>query len=195
MKPLITIIREALRDRLLESPAIVEITRGRVDLNRFEPWAEGALTAIGVYVVSEAPIDNDLYPPPDERKLTYTVEIVTLEDAGMEERLDYIAALVEGLYELKPLDKLIAVALASANEDPLAASPLLKIDWLGNERGYAPEAEHTLGVNIMTFALEYRHPWPAPDLPDFEKAWTDHKATGAEDARVKAQGQVNFKEN
>jgi len=187
-KPLLTIIREALRARLLESEALAELTGGRISLNRGEPWAEGEATAIGVYAVSEEPINtDDLNPDPPERKLNFTVEILTREDGAMEERLDLMAALVENLYDLPSLDKLIKAAGGQAI--------LLKIAWQGSERGYAPEAEVTLGALVMAFSLEYRAPWPEANLPDLEEVWTDIRARGHEGARARLKGQVNYKED
>lgn len=179
--PLITLIRRALAGRLRQSeelavfvggekadPAELFFTGGRIYLNRFEAWDESELTAIGVYVLSEEPVETDISPPPDERKLTFGVDILTRLDAAMEERLDIMAALVESLYTLPPLGELVEAAGG--------ADTLLKINWLGNERGYVPEAELTLGVNIMTFSLEYQLPWADAELPPFEIAGTRWKA-------------------
>lgn len=183
--PLITLIRQALADRLRQSeeltyfvggekadPADPLFTGGRIYLNRFEAWDERELTTIGVYVLGEEPIETDISPPPDERRLTVSVEILTREDEAMEERLDIIAALVEFYYTLDPLGELIR---AAGGPDTL-----LKIEWQGNERGFVPEAELGLGINAMTFGLEYSLPWADAELPPFEEALTKWKARTAE---------------
>ena len=177
MKPLITIIRQALVDRLRQSEELTAFVGGwkaapddeffaggRICLNRLEAWEERELTTIGVYMVGEDPIDTDINPPPDERRLTVGVEIFTQEDKDMEERLDFISALVEFYYTLPPLGRLIE---AQGGKDTL-----LKIDWLGNDRGYLPEGQRTIGANIMSFALEYQIPWADEELPPFKIADT-----------------------
>ncbi|MDL2226550.1 hypothetical protein LJB86_02705 [Deltaproteobacteria bacterium OttesenSCG-928-M10] len=183
MKPLITLIREALAERLKQSEELAVFVAGRIYLNRFEAWDEGELTSIGVYVLSEEPISNDLNPSPDERKATFSVDIITREDPDMEERLDAIAALVERLYTLPALGEIIR-----ANGRP---DTLLKIDWLGNERGFVPEAELTLGANIMTFSLEYRRPYEDAELPPFLEGHTDWQARAPE-GEVAAENTVNL---
>ncbi len=168
MKPLVTLIRQALADRLRQSPEIAAFAGDRIFLNRFEAWGEAGLTTIGVYVISEEPLETDISPPPDERRLTVTVEILSREDAALEERLDQIADQVLRSYTLDPLGELVK---AAGGPDTF-----LKIEWLGNDRGYLPEGEHTIGANIMAFSLEYQQPWADAELPPFETAATDWRA-------------------
>lgn len=171
-KPLVTLIRESLVERLRQSEVLARIVDDRIFLNRFEAWDEGELSAVGVYALREEPIASNLNPSPDERKLTFSVDLLTREDADTEERLDVMASEVETFYTLDPLGELIK---AKGGPDTL-----LKIEWLDSERGFVPEAERTLGVNVMTFALEYQLPAERPTLDDFRQAHTDWKAESAE---------------
>lgn len=181
MKALVTHIRQALADRLRQSEELTFFvggqkakpeddffTGGRIYLNRFEAWDERELTTIGIYVVSEDPIETDKNPPPNERRLTVGVEIFSPEDQALEERLDIIASLVEHYYRLPPLGRLIKLQGG--------CDTLLKIDWLGNDRGYIPEGQRTIGANIMSFALEYQIPGEEAELPPYTQFKTDWKA-------------------
>lgn len=169
---IVTLIRRALRDRLLEVEALRPLVGDRVYLNRFEAWDEAELTTVGVYALTEEPIENDKNPSPDERRLTFTVEILSREDEDLEDRLDLMAALIEAAYTLPPLGRLIE---AAGGQDTL-----LKIDWKGNERGYLPEAEVTLAANIMTFTLEYGVFPILAELPAFKLAAGDWTAQSPE---------------
>jgi len=196
--PLVTLIRRALAKRLRQSelltrfvggektdPADRFFLGGRIFLNRFEAWDERDLTTIGLYVVSEEPIDTDINPPPDERRLMVGLEIFSREDATVEERLDIIGREVEALYRLPPLGALI--------EDEGGPDTLLKIIWLGNDRGYIPEGERTIGASIMAFSLEYQLPWEDAELPPWEMAGATWKARAPE-GEIEAKNIVHIKQ-
>jgi hypothetical protein len=162
-KPYITLLREAVRDRLAGDDALKAIFGDRIFLNRSDAFAEAELPSMGVYLVSVTPVENDYHPRRDLRKAELSVEAFAA-GADLEGGLDWIDALVKAALTIGPIE-----ARIKTNGGPEKRA-IDAITWVGSELGYLPEATKVIGAIVMSYEFEFLNPTEPPPLPEFIQA-------------------------
>jgi hypothetical protein len=143
----------------------VELVDGRVSLNNFIPDEGLKYPFIVIYILEETRVENSYKPERDERKLSFSVEIMNKIDNGpIESILDdisdeiYEALSLEGLNSLLP-DNFPAV--------------LWKLSWESTQLAYGEEALGELVGQVQAWNLEYQVLDYDRDLPGFQVACSD----------------------
>jgi hypothetical protein len=184
MRPYLTILREAIKNRLASIPEIESLVGNRIYINRSEFWGEPELPVAGVYLYHVEPIENDLNPSPDERRASFTVEFI-VNTGNLEETLDAVEEITHTIADIGLLDEKI-VALGGPKDQ------ILQIDWTESELGYAPEASEILGALVVSLDIEYLQPKEAVESPDFLIAKTKFETTGHEGTAITVEGEVTY---
>lgn len=130
---------------------------GPVYPNREEPWLAAELPAAGVYTTAESALDTDQSPPPDERGLTLTVDVLdeAAADLPLDDRLDALALLVERALTFQAVER--------------AGQPVMVLDLSRPDTavGFADNGERLCACATLTYTLSYRAPQPEPGLDLF----------------------------
>ncbi|MDR1165742.1 MAG: hypothetical protein LBO66_07695 [Deltaproteobacteria bacterium] len=175
MKPFLTVIKKGLKSLLEAYDPFATLTGGKVHLNAYDPFEEGKAVIAGLYVLSELPLETDLGRRPDERQLSFQVELVAGDYAPempIEERLDVAADIAEGLIIRPGCLPALDFFLASKGR----VDKLLEVAWRETSSAYIVQAGRTIGVRILRFELEYEKREPEGVLPDFLVAGTSWRA-------------------
>jgi hypothetical protein len=182
MKPYLTVIREALRDRLLEEESIRNRV-GKIYINRFESFDEREMTAMGIYLTESEPIENDNHPKSIEIRAAFTMEVLT-RAKNSEELLDWLDVLIKQALTLDALGEIIKQA---GRKDLL-----LLIEWLGSDLLYLVRAEETINVLVMNWNIEFKQPEPVVDLDPFYTAETSWAAKSPEGVVIEAENEAEM---
>jgi hypothetical protein len=176
------LIRRAVVRVLRQDAATAALMADRIFPNRTEHWLADELPACGVYTLSETPVESDVSPGPDERRIDLAVEVLARMASGVDDALDSLCLAVERALQLDAvgaaMTALVDEARAQAGKDPLppvvvdgiprtsAVDTLLVLEPAGTEIGIAVDGNRQIGVAVMNFGLEYAAPRTA--APDAE---------------------------
>lgn len=173
------LIRAAVVRVLLQNASCAALLSDRIHPNRFEQWMSPELPAAGVYTLSEECLDSASSPDPDERRLSLVLELVSIADERLDDRLDALSLAAESaLFADGAIDKIGAAMTALIEERIKKPVPLGKngrpltdtlilIKLKATEIGLAVDGARETGVASMTFDIEYYWPKDQGDLADF----------------------------
>ena len=176
-------IRHAVVAVLQAHTGIAAALGPRIHPNRAAHWAEAELPAAGVYTLSEEPVESDLSPAPDERKMALVVEILVRDNVNLDDTLDALSALFE--------DALYLPAIGKAVQALGAADTLLVLRYTGTDIGFAAEGGRDMGVMVLNYEIEYGKPAVLPPLPDFLLGVTGWDVAPA-DGNMEAVDHIHF---
>ena len=174
-----TLIRHAVVAVLHEAPALAALCCGRIYPNRESPWMEDELPAIGVYMLAEEPLETDVSPPWDERRLTLAVEIIAQMNDGLDDALDTLALALEQ-----------ALGLDAIGEKLRENDTLLELQYSGAVTEIVENGKRLVGLATLNFTIDYTMHVPSfADLPAYLQSYTgwdikdsDPRVIDAEDA-------------
>ena len=89
--------RILIRNKIKEMLIAKTLCGNNVTQNRFHKWREEKLPAISIYTLSETSEVWNVAPREYKRKLAIAVEILTIADDNIDDRLDEIAQQVENV--------------------------------------------------------------------------------------------------
>lgn len=180
-----TFIRHAVVQVLKADAAVAALVGDRVYPNREDPWMSRELPALGVYALSESPVESDVANS-EEHKLELVIEAIIMADAGIDDTLDALEAAITPCIRLDA----IGAAIVSAG----GRDTLLSCSWSGTTVELADDGKLLLGVATMTWGLEYRieHTEPAPDITDFALLDTTMQTVADSEAELDSEDQTTL---
>jgi hypothetical protein len=178
MKSVFVQIGEAVQGALKSWPPLAGILGGRIYLDRFRPVEDQEYPIALFFVPKEERIETDRHPEPDERRLTFGIEIFNTDPDGK-------------LAVFRAADE-IERALILPRLDPYMESPkqaeLLKIAWQETFLLVTEESLQEIVGAQMIFELEYEKLEAGEELPDFRVA--DTRWTAVKDEELLAEDET-----
>jgi hypothetical protein len=162
-----TYLRKAIAHILTADSELQPWLKGRVFANRADPWLVEELPALGVYLLSEEPLETTQAPPENRRQAELLIEIITHYDQTADDLIDKIQALIE---RAMLIDAIGAAMIALGTTDTLEeiAPPSFTMELLETDGAVS-------AAGILVYPITYIQPDLAarPAIGNFERMDTE----------------------